>query len=508
MPSSPSSAIDSDDPLDRSGEDGYDIRRRVTEQPSLFATEDLIIPPSITSIRKAVSAIHAVPVKPEMAHTLNTRRLFDACIIVAQYDMRQRSAAEVERIRKERISPMFTTRITDLARLAGATGKNYERLYSALDDLFEMVLRWNVLGEDSEVLWDMKAHLLSSLGHGRGQKRGQVCFSFDPAILDIVLEPSNWATLALNTKELGTAAAHALYQTAWRYIGTSAKVTAVLPTETWIALLVGPSKYVKVDKKTGEKTINYGEFKRRCLLDAIARVNDVQALTYTLELKEFRSGNRVSKLQFKFHPKQQIGLGLPVTWPQDVVDFLRSLGHSDSEIADMSQGHSQQTVAQSIIYLKKAETRLRAAGKRITSRKAYFAGILANMDSGAEDADLDAERIEAEVRAQEEERVAAERQERLRAEFSQHQAQVFASGLFSLPAQQRQELLDAFSQSDEGLKHRLLWERGWTEKNVGALTVLRLWLAAHREAELQALLPMPHDRQFESWLAWRLDQRG
>ena len=151
-------------------------------------------------------AIHAIPVKAEHAQSLNSRRLFDACILVTQIDFRRRDRAEVERIKNDRISPVFEVRITDLASIPG---KNYQRLYAELDTLFEMVLRWNIVGEDANVEWDMKSHFLSSLGYGKGQKRGLIRFSMDPAILGIVLEPSNWATLSLQAMErLGTAASY------------------------------------------------------------------------------------------------------------------------------------------------------------------------------------------------------------------------------------------------------------------------------------------------------------
>ena len=271
-----------------------------TEQPSLFPpTEDLIVPDTLRSMRKAVSAIHATPLKEEHSHTLNSRRLFDAIIVLAQIDCRGREAGLIERVRNERISPLFEVRITDLARLAGIPGKNYKRIYEELERLFSMTLAWNLVGEDSEVAWSMKAHFLSMLGYGQGVKRGLIRFALEPSVLAIVLEPSQWATLSFQTmRGLGTNAAYGLYQATWRYLGTANKVTAALPTSTWIRLLVGESRFVKM--VDGQEIVNYGDFKRRILSDAIDRVNEVTALRYKLELKEYRSGNRISRLQFKF----------------------------------------------------------------------------------------------------------------------------------------------------------------------------------------------------------------
>ena len=483
------------------------MRHREPDQPSLFPTEDLIIPETIRSIRKAVSAIHATPLRPEHSQSLNSRRLFDACILVAQIDFRKREKQQVlERVRSERLSPMFETRVTDLARLAGIPGKNYERIYEELDQLFEMSLRWNIVGEDSEVQWEMKSHFLSSLGYGRGQKRGLIRFSIDPSILEIVLEPSNWATLSLQAMEgLGTASSYALYQNAWRYVNTHAKVTAILPTTTWVELLMGQSRYVVDDPAGGKRVANYGDFKRRVLMDAIRRVNDIQALSYTLELKEYRSGTRVSKLQFKFVPKQQPSLGLPLTWPEDVLGVLERLGFTRAEIENMSQANSYEEVADSILRLKAAEVRMKALGRPITSKKSYFNGILANIAAGAVGDELDHEKLEAEAKAQEAQRAADLRHARRKEEFSKHVSEVFATRLYELDAADREEIIRSFEASPAASKARLLIEKGWTAKNVGALAILRGWLATDRSEVLDRILANPEDKDFNAWMAWRLE---
>lgn len=482
------------------------MRQRPSEQPLLFPTSDLIIPDTLRSLRKAVSAIHATPAKAEHNQSLNNRRLFDACILLAQIDCRQREGL-VDRI-KQRYSPMFETRVTDLARLAGIQGKNYTRIYEELDQLYEMTLRWNVVGEDAEVQWEAKSHFLSHLGYGKGMKRGHIRFAIEPSILEIVLEPSNWATLSLQAmKGLGTAASYALYQNAWRYVNTHAKVTAALPTETWIELLIGHSRYVVNDPVRGKRVVNYGDFKRRVLLDAIRRVNDTAALGYTLELKELRSGTRVSKLQFKLVPKKQESLGLPMIWPDDVLRVLAAIGFTSAEIDDMSQAHSYEVVAEALVRLKAAEGRVRAEGGSITSKKAYFNGILANLASGGSEEDLNIESIEAEARAQEALQADQARQSRRKEEFAKHQAAAFSAHLFAMPDADRARLIDEFEATKAGVNARpLIAKGGWQPKNAGAIACLRSWLGEHQPAALDAFYPNPEDRNFDAWLAWRLDR--
>lgn len=486
--------------------DDFETRLRETGQQSLFPTEDLIIPESLIYMRKAVAAIHATPIKAEHSQSLNSRRLFDALILVAQIDFRKRGKDALERVKRERLSPLFETRITDLAKIAGIPGKNYQRLYEELETLFEMVFRWNVIGEGKDIEWEMKSHFLSSLGIGKNNKRGLIRYAFDPSVLEILLEPSNWATLSMQAKEdMRTAASYALWQNVFRYVNTNAKVTAALPTSTWVELILGPSSYVEEVPNEGKRVVRYADFKRRVLVDAIRRVNDCQALNYTIELKEFKSGSRVVKLQFKFVPKAAT-LGLPLTWPEDVIGVLERLGHSEKEIEDIGQTRSYEEVAEALVRLKQAEAKLAASGKKIGSKKAYFNGILSNIAMGASIEELDDERLEQEAASQEAQRLAQLRMERLQEQFQQHLASRFSESFFELENHVREDLIAAFMQSSYAAGvQALLKKRGWESQNRPALAVLRKWLSDTRPADYMSLLPMPQDSHFDSWMAWRLE---
>lgn len=488
------------------GDAQFSMRRHLPDQPSLFPTEDLIVPDTLRTMRKAVSAIHATPLKEEHNHTLNSRRLFDGVIMVAQIDCRSRGDGLMERIRTERVSPLFEVRVSELAKIAGIPGKNYKRLYESLDRLFSMVLNWNAIGEDSTVEWSMKAHFLSSLGYGLGGKEGLIRFSFDPSILEICLEPSQWATLSLQTMHgLGTGSSYSLFQNTWRYLGTAAKVTAALPTATWIKLLVGESRYVK--EENGNTIVNYGDFKRRILLDAIERVNEAPALSHKLVLKEHKSGNRVSRLQFKFVAKETQSLGLPLTWPADVVKVLESMGYLQRDIQELSEGYSFEVVADAIVRLKASEGRIRSQGKTITARKAYFEGILRNLHGGGKTDDADDDRIAEEVRRQEAKLAADARQARLKESFQAHQRECFVSWLYSLPEVMREELVEAFKNSAETTapeKHVLA--KGLRSSNTSATALLRTWLAKVRPELLEQAFSNPEDKSFDTWMAWRLER--
>ena len=268
---------------------------------------------------------------------------------------------------------------------------------------------------------------------------------------------------------------------------------------------MGQSRYVKEDPNGGKRAVNYGDFKRRVLLEAMARVNETPALGYTLELKEILSGKRVAKLQFKFIPKKQASLDLPMGWPDDGLKVLAHIGLSAAEIQDLSQAHSYEEVAESLTRLKAADTKMRIAGKPIASRKAYFLGILANVADGATADDMDMSKIDAEALAQEAARVAEARAERAAAAFAKHQADAFIDAVFTMAEQEREDIFWQFVQSPEGLKAKPLLAKGWIRGNVGALALLRLWFSTAKPEAYIALLPKPEDRDYGAWMAWRLD---
>lgn len=479
----------------------FEMRRHQPEQRALFPTEDLIVPDSLQKMRKAVAAIHAVPSSPEHSQSLNSRRLFDGLIMVAQVDFSHRDRGFIQRVKEERIAPLFEVRISDLARISGIPGKNFERLHAELDQLYEMSFDFNVVGEDSSVLWANKARFLSSLGIGKGLKRGMIRFSMDPDVLAIILEPNLWASLSLQPmRGLGTSAAYALFQSTWRYVNTHAKVTAALSTQVWIELLVGKSRYVK--EEDGKVVVNYGEFKRRVLMDAIQRVNEVQALTYMLELKEHRQGNRVARLQFKFVPKQA-ALGLPLNWSEEVITVLRNIGFGDKEIEDISQAHSSENVADGIRRLKAAETRLKDQGKSISARKPYFLGILRNINFSEDEIDHD--KLEAEIRQEAAQNAAEERQRRVQEGFEEHRRKRFRAWITTLSDKDKEQLIkDYWASEDANPILGKSLEKGLVDDNRSALSTLRVWLEKHRPETMAQIFENPEDKTIEAWMAWRL----
>lgn len=488
-----SSALDEDS--------DFDMRRLEPTQQTLFTTEDLIVPESLQKLRKAVAAIHTVPRNPDVSQNLTNRRVFDGLIIAAQIHCRQQGKDFIRRIREERISPLFEIRTSELAKLSGIPGKNYDRIIEECNRIYEVDFEWNVVGEDAEVIWENRARLLSSLGVGRNHKRGHIRFSMDPEMLVLLLEPSLWASFSLSVMHgLGTSAAYALYQATYRYINTNQKVTAPLPTKTWIELLVGKNRYSK--EVDGKEVINYGEFKRRVLNDAIAKVNEVPALSYRIELREHRQGNRVARLQFKFVPKEP-ALSLESTWPEDILVVLRSMGFDAREIDDISQAHSSVVVTDAIFRLKEAEQRLRGQGRMVSARKPYFLGILRNIAGGADE--IDPLKLETEVRVEMAERAAENRKKQMQEAFEEHRRKRFADWIASLSAEEKQQWVAEY-EGDKDFNPVLgkSLRRGLIEANKSALATLRVWMEKSRPEAVAGVFNLPEYQSLEAWMAWKL----
>jgi hypothetical protein len=472
-------------------------------QPWLFPQADLVVPDGVLRMRKAVAAIHAVPIGGNESLSLNTRRIFDALILAAQMDIRGRGPDMMDRIKKERVSPYFEVRITELVRLAGIKGKNYKRIYEDLDEIFDMRLNWNVVAEDATIEWAMRAHFLATYGRGTGRNSGVIRFSIDPAILEIVLDPANWATLSLQVlRGMPTMASYQLYQNVWRYINTAQKVTAALPVETWIELILGPSRFVKVDAQTKKKiAVDYGDFKRRYLTDAIDRVNSTAALDHTIELKETRSGNRVAKLQFKFHRKTQQRLELPVAWDQVLIDRLRVFGFSQQDLAELSQVHSADRMTEALLRMASAKERLAKRGEKIGSPNAFLRGILDRM-TGAEHAEElvpVAEDAAERERLLERERAEAAKASLLAETFGTYSREAFREAMHQAAPELVQRCREQFAGSEKGRVNKFILERyGWDTPAM--LVALSSWLRDEEPQLYQSLVPNPEARDFEAWL--------
>ena len=473
-------------------------------QPMLFATDELLLPEKINSFKKSVAAIHAYPLNTNFS--LNVKRLQDACIYIAGEELRKKTPDEIEEMRATRQSPLFQVSLQTLTSIAGLPKEtNYKRTREYLDILYDTSMSWNVLGDDAEIISNHKAHFFSSLGYATQDSRALAFFSFDPSVLFMVLEPAVWAKISFQTQnKLPTLAALNLYQNVWRFSNTKHQITSALTPQEWCNLLVGPNKYIKKDPKTNKEKFDYGEFKRRVLLDAMLKINENKALSYIIKEKETFSGKKVIKLQFKLLPKNQGTLDLPITWPKDILDLLNQIGYERDEIPKLSETYSLADVIDAVKRLKENESKPEFSIK--FSRKRYFKGILNNIVAGTRVDDIRDEELLKEIEAEETAERLKQNKENAQRKFRQHQDTKILEFLDrNINEQLRVEILNNFEL------------KGVSNKNIKNLMphdyhsplyfeTFRAWLFSKgNEETLNKILPGLEDRSFESWLLSQLN---
>lgn len=486
----------------RLSDEDFDMFSTRAEQRTLFASEDLVIPESLRNLKKAVGAVYAVPTNSDDSQSLTNRRVFDGMIMVAQIDCRQRGKDFIRRIREERISPMFEVRTSELARISGIPGKNLDRVLLEARKIYAMSFDWSVLDENKETLWDQQSRLLTDIGLGKNSKRGHLRFAMNPDMLSLLLEPSHWAAFSLSAlRGMGTSAAYALFQATWRFVNREDKATPDLPTKTWIELMVGKGRYTSIDP-SGKEVINYGEFKRRILSHAVSLINEVQALSYKLELREHKQGNRVAKLSFKFLPKPP-ALALELPWSDDLLGVLSDIGFSDKEINEIGQAHSMVVAADALLKLEEIEDQYKSQGKPFGQRKHFYLALLRWIASGEDDIDL--EKIEKEVSQEVARRTTEERATRLQAEYESYLNDLLTKWLQVQDPKFQTDLWDRLVRSDAGQTltgvQNTLAETSLSKEVLAAIR--GILIETYPEISNQ-IYSRPESQSFDAWMMWKL----
>jgi len=495
-------------------EEGTDYEVLMMDEPELglFMPDELFVTQALNNYRKPVAAIHSVPERRDASLKLSSRKLMEALPLAVQLDLRSRRKDEaqelVRKIREDRATPLFEIRTKELARLAGIAVSNMDRIHEMLAELVGFKFIWNVLGEDGQAEYESVAAFLIRRDKGVGARRGYTRFAFEPEILLWFLEPQMWASLSWTVMSSlgghgngpGQEAAFGLYQNIWRYIGTRAKLTPAHDTATWIDFILGPSRFVQVDA-SGKKTVtDYKDFKRRYLLPGLAILNAHPALNYTAELSEEFSGRRVARLRFHFKEKRQATFDLPLGWPPATLKQLEEIGFVEKDIVTLSQLYPFDQVAEALKRLPAAETRIRASGSRVYSRKAFFHGILGNVAKGeVQNAEEEARLLkEAEKRQLEEDE--AKRMQALTEKFKAHQRGLIVAALQDMPEAERAALFQEHLTADPGA--RVLFKGA--SPGAGYLSSFTKWLSGAKPELVDSWLVAPKDKSLQSWLAWRL----
>lgn len=217
---------------------------------------------------KHVSAIHSAAPLTLLQRKINNALLFHA------YPMLTKSEEH-------------TITITELCRMIGYEGHNYDALKDAILGLLNTVIQWNVIGEDyNDEVWRAGA-IISFV-----EMKKSVCtYYYSRPLRELLYEPSVYGRISMIVQaKFSSVYALALYENCTRYITT--KVTKWFDYEIFRKLMgiMDDTKYTV-----------FKDFKKRVIDKAVSEVN----LRSSIEvLPEYRTaGRKVVAIRFKVDGK-------------------------------------------------------------------------------------------------------------------------------------------------------------------------------------------------------------
>lgn len=169
-----------------------------------------------------------------------------------------------------------------------------------LKDVLEDMRRLKLVGENAH-RWALAGLISSAIivkASDSANKTGQawIGYSFPPHLQNEILTPNEYTKFSLTYQSLmKSGATLALYEICRRFATNPSKVTYVRPVEFWYSAITGNPFSVK--------DFAYKYFKRDILKDAVAEINETTDIV--VELVEFKTGRKISDLQFKVDMKRQ-----------------------------------------------------------------------------------------------------------------------------------------------------------------------------------------------------------
>lgn len=469
----------------------------------------MLPPPANTRIlKKAVQAVHSYPTNGE--HTALTRRLFNAVVEIIQEVFRKTSIRDRELVKAARGTPKFsvpTRRLLEM--MAMEAGAHYDRVYSAMETLFAWEIKWNLMGDVDNnaskdpgavdvVLEAVTSRFISQWGKGEGPRSGLVTFEVPHDVLMMVLEPRPYAQLDLRVvNELGSASAIGLYECCARYVGTTHKVTGMLPVDEWIAMIAGPGKYAG----------GYFDFNRYCLKPAMKQLESAASCPFTVESKIiYGARKKVTGLQFKMHLKQQrsFDVEMPLAWSAKTLEALFTIyGMSRTEVMLLartaSEAEVQEAIARDIVMVAKKQR----LGEAIQNRSRYLRGILRNVQGGLErGAEPEEESVEVHTGSGVPGLSAAtQRLSLFRKAFDEYKLLRLREEMAFLPESELQHLRTEWEMSVTSTRSiQAMVAKGWNPPHPAVAAIFVKWVMEAHAAMPERMLMRPEDNDLALWM--------
>ena len=448
------------------------------------------------ALKKAVQAIHSYPTNG--VQSVTTRKLLNALVVHAQDVFAKMSPDDRQAVKAVRGTPLFRIPIKRLLVLMGSeSSNNYERIYSALEAIFAWDIKWNLMGDTpsgSGVIEEVTSRIISQYSKGIGDRIGMVSYEVPHDVLMLLLEPHPYATVNLRVvNQMGSSYAIALYESCVRYLGTTNKVTAVLPVEKWINIIAGVGKYEN----------SYKNFNKFALKPAMKWLETIDSCPFTVEPRVvYGPRKRVVGLQFKMHLKQQQSLDveMPPTWDPRTIEALRKVyGMSEKEMALLSRMASEAELQEAMSRDSVMIARKSKAGEIVSNRAAYLRGILRNLQQG-KPKDQEPEEDQEEL-ASKSVQTAMVRAKKKQEEFEEFRKARLREQLLDLPEHALDNLRDEFSElkGNEGLIGQWL-RAGWSKPHPGLLASFLNWVIASKPEIVGRMLAKPEESDFAVWM--------
>ena len=318
-------------------------------------------PPDIFKAHQAVAVLPAAGSRI----TLLMRRFFN---VLLQYAQR---AGQTEIYRAE-----FGNVIDD----AGFSGHNFDVAKDVLRSMAKTTVEWNIVNDtpDSQGItkdWGITT-LLSHARIFQVKNRLVLEWSYSPVMRQDILDPKRYVPLSLRIYgSIRTGSAAALYEICMRYLTNINGLTNRAEIEWWRPRITGVSQ-------KDDAPFEYKYFKRDVLLPAIKEINEISDIE--VELLEFKTGRKVSHIQFMSHLKQQQSMELiaPIELvDKALMDRILALGIVDDLANKLYVAHEEEVIRATLDFVEK-----RVAQGGVVSPAALFRDAL-KKGYGKSDAD-------------------------------------------------------------------------------------------------------------------------
>ncbi len=234
---------------------------------------------------------------------------------------------------------------------AGYSGNNFDVAKDVLRSMAKTTVEWNIVNDRPDEKGVVKDWGVTTLlSHARiFQKSNRLVleWSYSPVMRQEILDPKRYVPLSLRIYgSIKTGSAAALYEICMRYLTNVNGLTNKAEIEWWRPRITGVAM-------KDDAPLEYKYFKRDVLIPAIKEINEISDIE--VELLEFKTGRKVSHLQFisRIKKQQSIELVTPIELvDQDLMRRILALGVPEDLANKLYVGHDEDSLRATLSYVE------------------------------------------------------------------------------------------------------------------------------------------------------------